>query len=70
MTDKETVEMMASMAGVTAQTLRKKLIRTGLDALISEAERLSFAERFGSNTTLTSPPIEARFVAQAYKEFE
>jgi len=70
MTEKDTIETMAAMAGVTVPTLRKKLIRNGLGALISDAERLSFAERFGSNTTLTSPPLEARFVAEAYKEFQ
>ena len=53
MDDKEAVERIAAIAGVTVQTLRKKLVRRGLDALLNEAERLSFAERFGSNTTLT-----------------
>lgn len=70
MDDKEAVERIAAIAGVTVQTLRKKLVRRGLDALLNEAERLSFAERFGSNTTLTPPPLEARFVAEAYKEFQ
>jgi hypothetical protein len=70
MNEKEMIETVAEIAGVTVPTLRKKLISHGLNALLSDAERLSFSERFDSIATLDTPPLQARFVAQAYKEFQ
>jgi hypothetical protein len=65
MTEKETIEIITSMAEVTVPTLSQRL-----EALTNGAEMLLFTERFGSNTILINSPLEGRFLAQAHKESE